>query len=126
MLQFKLNDVSAELIVTLTENVSLTNPYFLFVFTHVLTKDIVAFVAGPDESLSPNRYNKFTVNPSVLFASKQPGEWHYVVYEQLSSNNINPLASGAALEYGKLMIDRTAEFSFNTYESATTFKTYNG
>lgn len=128
MLQFKQDDTAAAMILTLTELVSIATPYYLFVFTHVTTKDVVAFVKAEadDESLYPARYNQFTINPSVVFANTQPGAWHYKVYEQISPVNINPALSGAVLEYGKLILDRAVDFSYTKYDQATTYKTYNG
>lgn len=128
MLQFKQDDTAAALIVTLTELTTLTEPNYLFVFTHVLTKDIVAFVKKEidDESDHPNRYNQFTINPSVVFAGKQPGEWHYKVYEQESDTNTTPGLAGSIVEYGKMLLDRSAEFEYDMYDSATSYKTYNG
>lgn len=125
MLEFKQTDTTADLILTLTELVSLPAPVFLFVFTHVLTKDVVAFI-GTDTSLFTSRYNEFNINPSVVFANKQPGEWHYIIYEQSSLTNLDPLLTGAALEYGKMILDRDPAFSFTKYDTPTTYKTYNG
>lgn len=128
MLEFKQDDTATELILTLTENVSVTDPFYLFVFTHVLTKDVVAFLKSweDDESNFPIRYNQFTIEPSALFDGHPPGEWHYKIYEQVSDSNLDPTLSGAVLEFGKMILDRPAEFAFDTYYSPTTFKAYNG
>lgn len=128
MLEFKQDDMTAVLILTLTELVSLPDPYFLFVFTHVTTKDIVAFLkfSDDDESPHPERYNQYTIEPVSLFASMPPGEWHYQVHEQASDTNLDPALAGAVLEFGKLILDRSTEFAFQQYDSLTSFKTYNG
>lgn len=128
MLQFKQDDTTAEMILTLTEFVTLVAPYYLFVFTHVTTKDQVKFIKAEidDESEYPQRFNKFTINAATVFADKQPGEWHYKVYEQASSSNIDPALSGGILEYGKLYLDRAVDFSFTQYNGATSYKVYNG
>ena len=120
MLEIKQSDTSVNLILTLTELCETSNPNYYFVFTHVLTKDVVSWTElnASDLSLYQERYNKFNVNPSVLFAGEQPGEWHYKIYE----NDIN----GALLEYGKMILDRSTDFTFSKYDSATSFKTYNG
>jgi hypothetical protein len=120
MLKFKQSDVSVSLILTLTELTTTATPDYYFVFTHVLTKVQVTFTKtnAEDESLFKNRYNKFTINPSVVFADKETGEWHYKVYE----NNVN----GVLLEQGKTMIDKTTDFDYQKYDSQTSFKTYNG
>lgn len=128
MLQFKQDDTTAAMILTLTEFVTLPAPYYLFVFTHVETKEVVAFVKAEadDESDYPQRYNKFTINAATVFANKQPGEWHYKVYEQASAVNLDPALSGGILEYGKLYLDRAVDFEYTKYEGTTSYKTYNG
>lgn len=128
MLECKQDDAAIDLILTLTENVSLDDPNYLFVFTHVLTKDVIAFVLTPEDDLSSyqSRFNQFTINPITLFAGFQPGVWGYAVYEQTSSSNINPALTGAPLEYGQLLLSRAVDFAFTKYDSPTSFKTYNG
>jgi hypothetical protein len=128
MLQFKQDDTSAEMILTLTEKVTLTDPYYLFVFTHVTTKDVVAFVksVADDESGFQSRYNKFTIDPSTVFEDKLPGEWHYKVYEQEDAENTDVTLAGDEIECGKLMLLPANEFEFSKYDSPTTYKVYNG
>jgi hypothetical protein len=101
MLQFSQSDTNVNIIVTLQELTSLNAPNYLFVFTHVTTKQVVAFVKLNNQDLSayPNRYNEFNLNPLAIFST--PGEWHYRVYEQASSSNIDPALSGAVIERGK-------------------------
>jgi hypothetical protein len=125
MLQFNQSDNNVNIIVTLQELVSLSSPNYLFVFTHVTTKQVVAFVKLNTDDLSayPTRYNSFNINPSSLFTT--PGEWHYRVYEQLSNSNIDPALSGAVIERGKMILDH-AELNFSKYEAGTNFKVYNG
>lgn len=120
MLEFKRIDTAAKLVLTLTEMITTTAPNYLFVFTHVTTKEQVSFTKlnSEDESLFKNRYNKFTINPSVVFANKPTGEWHFRVYE-------NTL-TGEILEQGKMILDKDTDFSFNKYNSENSFKTYNG
>ncbi len=120
MLEFKQSEVSKALLLTLTEMITLTAPNYYFLFTHVTTKETVAFTKtnGEDESLFPARYNKFTINPSVVFAGKQVGEWHYKVFE----NDAN----GEILETGKMILNRETDFDYIKYNSENSFKTYNG
>jgi len=119
MLQFKNSSTSERIIVTLTELVTANSPIYSFAFTHVVTKDVVTFAKTTDDDFSnyPERYNEFEINPSVIFAGYQVGEWHYIITEQ---------QTGIVLEYGKLYLDRGTDFSFKKYDNATTFKTYNG
>ena len=113
------------LVLTLTEKVTLTTPYYKFVFTHVLTGEEVSFVKSvlDDESGYQSRYNQFTIDPSVVFADKPVGEWHYKVYEQEEADSED---TTSLLEEGKMIMDRAEEFSMTQYDSDTTFKAYNG
>lgn len=128
MLQFNQSDTTAVLILTLTENVSLGTPYYLFVFTHVLTKEKVVFIKSQDDDQSDftERYNQFTINPSIIFLNHPVGEWHYKIYEQASSTNTDESLTTDVLEYGKLRLDRSAAFEFTKYNQPTTYATYNG
>lgn len=128
MLQFKQSDTAAELILTLTENVSINDPYFLFIFTHVLSKQKIKFIKFKDEDESgfTERYNLFTINAAVVFLNAPIGEWHYKVYQQASESNTDEILTGAILEYGKLILDRATAFAFTKYNEAQTFKAYNG
>lgn len=129
MLQFSQVATSATIILTLTELVTIPEPYYLFVFTHVTTKEVVAFVKSEadDESDYPERYNQFVVDAEALFEGKQPGEWHYKVYEQDNPDNLNiPDNEEGLLEMGKLLLDRATEFEYTMYEGTTSYKTYNG
>ena len=128
MLQFDQDNTAAELILTLTEFVTINTPYYLFVFTNVTTKDQVKFIKAEidDESEYPQRYNKFTINAAVVFDNQLSGEWHYKVYQQSSSTNTDPDVAEGVLEYGKLILNRAPEFSYTMYEQAQTYKAYNG
>lgn len=128
MLQFKQDDTAAVMILTLTELVTINTPFYLFVFTHVTTKDVVAFVKAEadDESDYPDRYNQFTIDASVVFAGKQIGEWHYKIYEQSNADNLDPDNATGLLEEGKLLLDRATAFEYDMYNQSTNYKVYNG
>jgi hypothetical protein len=115
------------MILTLTESVTLDNPNYLFIFRHILTSDIVAFVKLNSDDLSAftQRYNQFNINPSVVFAGNDYGEWHYGVYEQISTSNLDPTGLHA-LEYGKLILDKATDYAPTKYQSATSYKAYQG
>jgi hypothetical protein len=128
MLQFKQDDTTAVMILTLTELVTLTVPYYLFMFTHVETKNMVVFVksVADDESDYPQRYNQFTIDAADVFEDQPTGEWHYKVYEQASSTNVDLALAGGILEEGKLILERATEFSYSMYDQNTSYKAYNG
>jgi hypothetical protein len=114
MLEFNQNDTSIQLILTLSENVTVNDPVYDFSFVHVLTKTIISFtkLSDDDESNYTERYNAFTIQTNIF---DYPGEWHYTVIEQ-QTNTI--------LENGKLIIDR--DFNVVMYDTRTTYKTYKG
>jgi hypothetical protein len=65
---------------TLTENVTLTNPYYLFVFTNKTTNKVsTCFLT--DTSVYPERYNRFNLTEpaNVTLIS---GDYIYQVYEK--------------------------------------------
>lgn len=128
MLQFKQDDTAAELILTLTEYVTIPAPFYLFVFTHVETKVFISFVKSEedDESDYPQRYNKFTINAASLFENRPTGEWHYKVYQIEDGSHIDFNNLGPLLEEGKMILDRETEFQYKQYDTATTYKSYNG
>lgn len=116
------------MILTLTELVSVSLPYYLFVFTHVTTKGIIKFVKSEadDESDYPQRYNQFTIDASSVFLDQPTGEWHYIIYQQNDPDNLDPTSTNGILEEGKLLLDRATEFEYTQYNSTTTYKAYNG
>ena len=128
MLQFKQDDTAAVMILTLTEFATIATPNYLFVFTHVQTKDVTKFVKtdAEDESNYSWRYNQFTINAATIFLDKPVGEWHYAVYEQASTTNTDISLAGTMLENGKLFLDKATDFEFTKYDEPTTYKVYNG
>jgi len=128
MLRFKQNDAAVAIILTLSELVTIPEPNYLFVFTHVLTRDVVSFAKlnTDDQSDYPDRYNEFTIDPATLFAGKQPGEWHYQVFDQEYAENTDPAQTNGLIESGKMILDRSTDFAYTPYDSTASFKTYNG
>lgn len=115
-----------QIIVTLNELKTIDAPYYLFVFTHTTTSDVVKFIksSSDDESEYPERYNLFTINSS-LFDGFLDGEWHYTVYEQESSTN-EDISLARAVENGKLKLNPEEEFEYIKYNQTQTYKSYNG
>lgn len=127
MLELHAGQSGEKIIVTLTELQTLNEPYYLLRFVHVLTKNVVSVIKAPadDESLHPSRYNQFDIDTAVLFLNQPPGEWHYRMYEQASSTNIDP-ALASLLENGKMLLYAASEFDYTIYDTPTTFKSYQG
>lgn len=111
------------IILTLTENVSIGNPVFLFVFTDDQTNQAYSCIAA-DQSEFTYRYNEFliteTASPNLLTSQinlPSPGDYHYAVYQQTSTSNLDPSLSEGLLETGKLVVLTTSSDTNNTYDS---------
>ncbi len=96
---------------TLTEKVSIANPYFLFRFTSDYSREQVIFLASNISDYT-YRYDKFlitetsgTTNLSNGIISLNPtGDWTYEIYQQASSSNLDMNYTGALLETGKVRV----------------------
>jgi len=100
------------LIFTLSEKVTLTNPYYLFSFKHQVLMSSVNFIAS-DVSGFPTRYNKFlitettgTVNlTSGVVSLPETGFYEYAIYEQTSSSNLDISNATGLLEIGMVKVE---------------------
>lgn len=115
------------MIVTLTELQTLNEPFFLFRFVHVITKNVVSIIKSSedDESNYPERYNQFDIDTAVLFQDQPRGEWHYWAYEQSSDTNTDTEQANL-LENGKMYLYPPEGFEFDKYDQPVTYKAYNG
>jgi len=96
-----LKNSTNNVVVTLTENSTVTNPIYLFLFTNQ-TSNVNYYFIGTDTSAYKTRYNKFsivektsanTLNGEVTLGLK--GYYNYKVY-QTSLANTSGLANAAA------------------------------
>ena len=128
MLNFGGANTTQNFVVTLTERVSINNPYFLFVFEHVTTKQVFKFVLNSANDLSayPDRFNQFQINVPTLMPSAPEGDYRYSVYEQASSNNTDVSLTGALLEVGQMKMDVLPDRTYTKYNQSQSFKVYNG
>lgn len=130
MLELTKGTASENIIVTLKEKQTLVNPYFLFIFTHTLTRAEVTKIFAPADELSSytSRYNKFAIATVTTFASKAVGEWLYRAYEQASAVNTDPTLATTLLESGKLRLYPASAdvYAVDQYNETQTFKAYNG
>ena len=101
--------VQKDIMVTLSESVTLLNPYFLFVFTNVSNKaelKVIVF-SGDDKSNYPNRINIFEIDVA-LFENLERGQYSYDVYEQLSSTNTD-IEGLNLVETGRMLLKDSSE-----------------
>jgi hypothetical protein len=89
--------------VTLTEKVTIANPYFLFAFTHRVTNELTTVILT-DISTQKERYNKFAVIEGTTF-DLDAGEFEYVIYAQTSSTNLIPASANEEVESGVLKVE---------------------
>lgn len=109
-------------------NKTLPNPYYLFSFQHIASKEKVSFI--PQVITSNIRYDKFRFNeaqitdlsvipPQVNFPYL--GQYYYSIYEQISSANTDPSLAYNKLEAGRAWVivgdDNTQECFFEPYIS---------
>jgi hypothetical protein len=117
-------------VLTLTEKCTLDDPEFLFMFENDETHNQYTFIAQ-DNSDFPLRYNRFTIvekaNPNTLNSEVRlpdVGMYHYTVYEQSSTTNLNVDNALGIVEIGKAKV--YGEESENTAytPSSSTNKAY--
>ena len=89
--------------VTLTEKVTIANPYFLFAFTHRLSSQLTTVILS-DISTHPERYNQFAVVEGSTI-NLDAGEYEYVIYAQTSSTNLLPELANEEVESGILKVE---------------------
>lgn len=113
MIKLEKNTTNTNIALTLTEKVTISNPYFLFEFTKDMT-DVSYYVICADTSTETQRYNLFTIieggadptNGNVTLGLE--GFYKYNIYEQASSTNLDP--SGLTLvENGKMRLGGTSQ-----------------
>jgi len=110
---------------TLTENITLSSPNYLFEFKSDISNESVCFIAS-DTSAYQERYNEFTVTEtsgtniltSGTITLEPMGLWTYRVFEQTSSTNLNPsLANNTTpLEIGKVRVKGNSTVDWDFYD----------
>ena len=109
-------------------NKTLPNPYYLFSFQHITSKERISFI--PEVVLTNTRYDKFRFtegNPTNLSVVPPiaeflyEGQYYYSIYEQISSGNTNIALAYNKLESGRAIVmvgdDQTDECFFESYIS---------
>ena len=110
---------------TLKEKQTLASPNYLFIFTQRTTNDVIAFVKlnNTDISAHKERYNEFSIVTNTHFTLE--GEYHYAIYEQTSTSNVNPLNATTLLETGiaRVIPASANEFEYLGFESENNYIT---
>jgi hypothetical protein len=109
-------------------NKTLPNPYYLFSFQNIASKERISFI--PEVITSNVRYDKFrfieggnvnpTGTPPEIWFGNNLGQWYYSIYEQLSPTNTDIRLTYNKLESGRAILivgDDTNDCFFEPYIS---------
>lgn len=116
------------LIATVSMNKTLPNPYYLFSFQHIASKERISFY--PEVITSNIRYDKFrfveapttnlSINPPQVFF-EYLGQYYYSIYENITSGSTDIALAYNKLESGRAWVivgdDNTQECFFEPYIS---------
>lgn len=106
-----------------TEKVTLTNPYFLFVFTNRVTEEEVKVMAT--NTSTTERYDKFSLVVNTYFSDATDGLWGYEIREKASV--IDLTVAGTIVEEGYMFLRPAVDFESTEYaEQSNEFVVYNG
>lgn len=106
-----------------TEKATLTNPYFLFIFTNRATKVEVKLMVT--NTSTTERVDKATVVVNTSFGSSDPGLWSYDIREKAS--NVDMTVAGTIVEQGYMYLRPASDFEPTEYSGQDNeFKQYNG
>lgn len=114
---------SNNVVLTLSESSSLTNPFYLFEFIYEanLTPNNIYFTTA-DTSLAVDRYNLFVINENVSGSttggtstalSLSSGQYKYNVYEASASTLSISATTGRIIETGRMIVDDITEQYIN-------------
>ena len=106
-----------------SELATLSNPFFLFVFTNRVTNDIVKVMAT--NTSTTLRYDKFALIVDDYFTDKDNGFWEYQIIEKALNTDLT--TTGNIVENGFMYLNASTVFAPTEYASqSNSFVTYNG
>lgn len=122
---------SNEVVLTLSEKTSITNPTYLFEFINDATKEIKTFISA-DFSNNKERFNIFNIIetstevPLTGHVSLTVGNWKYNIYQQSSTTNLVVANSGGLVENGRVDVVGT-DSELNSFNGEQIiYKEFNG
>jgi hypothetical protein len=127
MLIIRKNEVN-NMIATVSMNKTLPNPFYLFSFQHIASKERISFY--PQVITSNIRYDKFRFveAPTTVLTGATPqvnfeylGQYYYSIYENITSGSTNIALAYNVLESGRAWVivgdDNTQDCFFEPYIS---------
>lgn len=101
-------DAVSEIIVTVTELTTITNPEYVFEFEYQQTHEKVACILS-DTSTSTNRYNKFSFEDGVDATLPDVGDYIYRIFEQPSGTGTTTTTGLNRVEKGRAYVYDSGE-----------------
>lgn len=92
--------------ITLTENVTIENPYYLMVIYGKSGQEVVKWLMT-DVSAYPERYNKFVFIEGTTATIPYKGDYVYKVYQKAVANTTIPTDPDDLLEEGIMRVTGT-------------------
>ena len=122
---------------TLQERSTLTTHQFLFVFTNDATKESTSCVAVISDATYSYRITQLTITEKSNATTAErkagsvslqtPGVWHYQIYEQADSTNLDYTLATTFIEEGKCLVSKSSTATFDEYSGASSSTTaYSG
>lgn len=133
-MQIITRSTNSTLVFTLKEKQTLTNPYWLFELKFRGDGTTIKYFTASDVSSFPDRFNKFLVTEveegneiltSGTINLKYIGEWHYRIFEQTSSSNLNPESATSEVENGIVRVVSGATTNPSTHQISQSSYVYN-
>lgn len=112
-MQIITRSTNSTLVFTLKEKQTLTSPYWLFELKFRGDGTTTKYFIASDVSSFPDRFNKFLITEvesgSEILTSgtvnlKHIGEWHYRIFEQTSSSNLDIANVTSEVENGIIRV----------------------
>jgi hypothetical protein len=126
---------NSTLVFTLKEKETLTDPYYLFELSFRGAANVVTTFIVADTSSYEDRYQQFlltevsTVGAEVLTSGTvnlpYVGEWHYRIFEQASSSNLNVADATTELENGIIRVIPETDFVPTVHQITDSSVIYN-
>ena len=106
-----------------SEKATLTNPFFLFIFTNRITGEVVKVMAT--NTSTTLRYDKFSMAVNTYFADVTDGFWQYEIRQKADDEDM--AVTGTIVETGYMYLNPATAFEPTMYDGqSNTVITYNG
>ena len=106
-----------------SEKATLTNPFFLFIFTNRITGEVVKVMAT--NTSTTLRYDKSSMAVNTYFADVTDGFWQYEIRQKADDEDMT--VTGTIVETGYMYLNPATAFEPTMYAGqSNTVITYNG